>query len=225
MWQANIVGFSKQHTVYAIDALGDAGGSVQQVPLTSMEDVTGWMSETLTGLGIERAHIVGHSFGGGYAANFARIHPEQVQTLTLLEPAFALNFPSLSVMFWATIGSLEFLPEPWRQYGLAQLSGEEMDEVASDDPMARMISAASAYYSTALPTPTTLTTEELKKLSMPVYVALADVSPITENGAAENAGQIPHVTVRVWANTTHSLPMEVAEELTSELSRFWTDSE
>ena len=225
MWQSNLVGFSKEHTVYAIDALGDAGGSLQQVPLTSMDDVTSWMSETLTELGIERAHIVGHSFGGGYAADFARRHPEQVQTLTLLEPAFALNDPSPSVLFWATVGSLEFLPETWRQYGLAQVSGEAVEDLASDDPLTRMISAASANYATSLPTPTTLTAEELKSLPMPVYVALADHSPITSNGAAEAASLIPHATVRVWAHTTHSLPMQVADDLSSELTQFWRKGE
>lgn len=226
MWQSNIAGFSERHTVYAIDALGDAGRSLQSVPLKDMKDVTGWMSETLDGLGIGRAHIIGHSFGGGYAANFAQNYPEHVQTLTLLEPAFALNFPSFSVLFGATVGSMEFLPESWRNEGLALITGEAPSDIASDDPMARMITAANTYYSASLPTPETLTAEELAtKLGMPIYIALAENSPITGEKAAENAKLIPQATVKVWANTTHSLPMEVADELASVLNQFWRENE
>lgn len=225
MWQTNITEFSQHHTVYAIDALGDAGKSVQSVPLMDMNDVTGWISETLDRLGIERAHIVGHSFGGGYAANFAQAHPEQTQTLTLLEPAFALSYPTFSTLFWATVGSMEFLPESWRNYGLAQITGEDASNIASDDPLAQMIKAASTYYSASLPTPKTLTEEELAEFSMPIYVALAENSPITSKKSAENAAIIPKATVKVWENTTHSLPMEVAKELAIELNEFWNKNQ
>lgn len=225
MWQTNIPGFSKQHTVYAFDMLGDAGKSMQSVPLKDIRDVTGWISETLDGLGIKRAHIVGHSFGGGYAANFVQDHPEQVQTLTLLEPVFALNFPPLSTLFWGTVGSIELLPEPWRNYGLAQMSGEASSDIASDDPMARMITAATTYYSASLPTPEKLTTEKLSKLDMPVYIALAENSPIAGKNAEENAKLIPEAAVKVWENTTHSLPMEVADKLALDLNQFWKENQ
>lgn len=225
MWQSNLIGFSKQHTVYALDALGDAGKSVQAVPLQKASDVSGWISEVFDGLGIERAHLVGHSFGGGYAADFARDYPEKVQTLTLLEPAFALNYPPFSTLFWASVGSIEFLPESWRNYGIAKLSGAKSSDVASDDPLAKMISAASTYYAASLPTPETLKTEELKNLEMPVYVALAETSAITGKKAEEQAALIPDVIVKVWANTTHSLPMEVPTELAQILNQFWARNE
>ena len=225
MWQSNIIGFSKQHTVYAFDALGDAGKSVQAVPLQKASDVSGWISEVFDGLGIERAHLVGHSFGGGYAADFARDYPERVQTLTLLEPAFALNYPPFSTLFWASVGSIEFLPESWRNYGIAKLSGAKSSDVASDDPLARMISAASTYYAASMPTPETLTNEELKKLEMPVYIALAEKSTITGKKAEEQAALIPNATVKVWANTTHSLPMEIPVELAQALNQFWKENE
>lgn len=225
MWQKNMTGFTKNHTVYAVDALGDAGKSVQSAPLENIEDVTDWISETLDGLSIKRAHVVGHSFGGGYAANFALRHPGQVQTLTLLEPAFALNIPPFSTLFWASVASMGFLPEAWRNYGLAKISGADTSDIASDDPIARMVKAAATYYSLSLPTPKTLTTAELEKLDMPVYIALADHSPITGKKAVENANKIPNATVRVWTNTTHSLPMEVVDELATDLNVFWADKQ
>lgn len=223
MWQANISAFSESHTVYALDALGDAGKSMQLVPLRAIDDVLAWIDQTLDELSLNQVHIVGHSFGAGFAANYAKAYPERVRTLTLMEPAFALNYPSLSVLFWATVATLEFLPESWRNHGLAAMTGEDVSSVATDDPLAKMISAATAHYIASLPTPPTLTENELSALAMPVYVALGGNSPITTSKTEENARLIPHVTVRTWENSTHSLPMEVASELAVELEQFWRE--
>ena len=227
MWKINLPGFSKEHTVYSIDVLGDTGKSTQLVPFKTIDDVTGWLNEVIENMNIGDVHLVGHSFGGGYVADYAAAYPKHVQSLTLLEPAFALNSPSASVLFWATVSSMEFLPKAWRDKGLAKMTGEDLSEVtaASEDPLTRMISAAAVYYSASLPTPATLKAEQINKLDMPVYVALGDHSPITGEKAKKNAALIPDGTVKVWENTTHSLPMEVPDELASELNEFWRKSQ
>lgn len=61
----------------------------------------------------------------------------------------------------------------------------------------------------------------MKALSIPVYVALADNSPITTPTTKEKAELIPNAEVKIWESTTHSLPMEVAEALADELNIFW----
>lgn len=220
MWIENMPDFIENRTVYAFDALGDAGKSTQTVPLTDAKDVSGWISQTLTELNIKRAHIVGYSFGGGYVADFALTHPEQVATLTLLDPAFALNFPSLPILFWATVSSMEFLPETWRNHGLAQMTGNSTEDASSDDALVRMIRAATSSYVSSLPTPATLSDEDLRRLKMPVYIGLGENSPITK-GAEEKAKLIPKGEVKVWKGATHSLPMEVTSELDAELEVFW----
>jgi len=222
MWYANISLFTHKHTVYAFDALGDAGMSVQSAPIETLEDMAGWISETLDALGTGPVHLVGHSFGGGNAASFALAHPEQVATLTLLEPAFALNFPSASTLLWAMVGSAPFLPKSWRDYGIAKMSGEDAQDVSSDDPVARMITLASSSYASSLPNPKTLTQQDWDSLGIPVYVALSDNSPITGPKALENAQKIPGAAVKVYENTTHSLPMQVPAELAADLDRFWS---
>jgi pimeloyl-ACP methyl ester carboxylesterase len=224
MWRDNLAGCMTNHTVYALDALGDAGKSYQTVPFHSYEDTVGWISETLKFLKIGKAHLVGHSFGAGFAANFALLYPEQVATAALLEPAFALNYPSAGVLFWATVGSLGFLPKPWRDYGLAKMTGGDPQVVSSGDAMARMITAASAGFSAKLPAPKTLSANELKQLAMPVYVALGGKSPITGKGAAKNVRCIPKVTARLFENGTHSLPMEYPEKIGEALNGFWGEN-
>jgi len=72
MWGENIPDFIKTHPVYAFDALGDVGRSIQSAPLVSPVDQAVWVDETLAGLKLERVHLVGHSFGGSTAAITAR---------------------------------------------------------------------------------------------------------------------------------------------------------
>jgi len=221
MWIDNINDFSKENRVYAIDALGDAGKSRQEVPLKDINDVNTYIREVMDKLGLDKVNLVGHSFGGGYASNFAIACPEKINTLVLLEPAFALNYPSASVMFWATVSSIDFLPKSIRDYGLSQISNEDVSNISSDDPLAKMISIGSSGFETELPTPKVLSEEEIMSFDIPVYVAVADNSLITTDKTTERAELFPKGRVKVYKNTTHSLPMEVSKELTDDLNEFW----
>ena len=73
-------------TVYAVDLPGH-GGSTKDVgdgDLASLVDVVaGFMDE----MGVEKAHLFGHSMGGAVAASFAIQHPERVQSLSLIASA------------------------------------------------------------------------------------------------------------------------------------------
>ena len=53
----------------------------------SIDDMALHYADLLDGLGLDRVHVVGHSFGGRVAASFAAIFPERVLSLSLLAPA------------------------------------------------------------------------------------------------------------------------------------------
>ncbi|MDR1560320.1 MAG: hypothetical protein LBS84_11620 [Clostridiales bacterium] len=117
---------------------------------------------------------------------------------------------------------VSFLPEAWRNRGLAELSGESSSDIDRADRLVRMIAAASSSYANSLPLPVTLSERLLKTgLPMPVYIALSYNSPMTGDKALEQAELIPNAEIRVWENTTRSLPTEV----TAELEAFWTRNE
>jgi pimeloyl-ACP methyl ester carboxylesterase len=65
-----------------------------------MTDLATDLLSLLDALGIECAHLVGHSFGGCVALEVARRRPERVGRLVLLEPplGFALSQPTLAVL-------------------------------------------------------------------------------------------------------------------------------
>jgi pimeloyl-ACP methyl ester carboxylesterase len=223
MWGDNLPDYIQNRTVYAFDTLGDTGLSVQTVSMTGIADAARWVDEAMAGLDIERAHLVGHSQGGGLAAAVAVRYPERLASLTLLEPILTLGMLPLSAILASIPASLPFVPDAWREAALNRIGGVEAEEVDPNDPLARMIAVGSRDYdSSSIPNPTILTDDELRALPMPVYVAIAsDTSLAGGEAAAEKAQLIPDAQVKIWPDTTHSLPMQVAPALDAELETFW----
>jgi pimeloyl-ACP methyl ester carboxylesterase len=93
MWSPNIADFSKDYRVYAIDVMGQAGKSIPDPdePIRDAADLVGWLSATLDGLNLDRIFLVGMSFGGWLALNFALTAPARVRKLVLLSPAASLQ--------------------------------------------------------------------------------------------------------------------------------------
>lgn len=224
MWQGNLPGYAEERRVLAFDALGDAGLSVQGVPLGSFEDTASWMREVLTELAPEGAHIVGHSMGGAWAAMYAREYPGDVVSLALLDPVFTFAYPPAGMMAWTMLASLPGLPQSLRETALGKVGGGEYDGA---DSMARMIAAGAEHYAASLPTPTLITDEQATHFTMPVYVAIASNDSLAGGqGAADRAKAVlPDSAVEIWPKTTHSLPMQVAAPLQDRLEAFWAAKE
>ena len=71
----------------ALDLPGH-GGSSKEVGDGSLRTLARAVIATLDALGVERAHLVGHSLGGAVAARLALDHPERVSSLSLICPAY-----------------------------------------------------------------------------------------------------------------------------------------
>ena len=222
MWATNLGGLLAQRTVYALDALGDAGMSVQTRAIASSADQGAWIEQTFARLGLPRFHLVGHSFGGWLAANYAARHPARVQTLDLLEPVFVFQGLRWQVYAVTIPAALPFLPQRLRDLMLERIGG--VSSLDRSDPMTALIADATDSYALTLPLPDRLTDEQLRGLRMPVYVALAGDSFMHDAAEAVRVASatVPHLTIRNWAGATHSLPMERPREIDDELLAFFT---
>jgi pyruvate dehydrogenase E2 component (dihydrolipoamide acetyltransferase) len=85
-WLFNIGPLSAAADVVALDLPGH-GQSAITLPAPSVEALAGFVAAFLDGLGIARAHLVGHSIGGAVAAQLALDQPERVAGLVLVAPA------------------------------------------------------------------------------------------------------------------------------------------
>lgn len=222
MWSENLVSWIGQRTVYAFDPMGDAGLSIQRLPLTRFEDQAEWISRAVAALGVDRAHVIGHSFGGANAAVFALRHPEQVASLTLVEPVMVIESLPASMYVWATAVLLP-LPPGVKDRALAQIGGVSVADVRERTPMSVMIDAAARGYVTQLPHPRRLTDGEWRSLSMPLRIDLGGRQSVAGGQrAAERVRNLrPEATVIVWPDATHSLPMQERDALGPALLKLW----
>ncbi len=86
IWVFNQEALAASRTVYALDLPGHGGSSkdVGEGDLNSfVETVAGFLDE----MGVEKAHLFGHSMGGAVAGSFALAHPEKVESLILAASA------------------------------------------------------------------------------------------------------------------------------------------
>lgn len=220
MWAANLPAIAATRSVYAIDALGDAGLSQQTVALKDGADQAAWLDQVFSALDLKSVHLVGHSFGGWSAANYASRYPARVTTLTLLEPVVTFVGLNLDVIIKSIPVSLPFLPKAWREGFLRDIGGGT--ETDLNDPMARMIALGLEYYAAKLPAPEQLSNEQLQRWNMPVFVAMAGKSVLHDGKKAVVVANenVKDVQAKLWPEATHSLPIEVASELNLEMTNF-----
>jgi pimeloyl-ACP methyl ester carboxylesterase len=86
MWSINIAAFSKAHRVYAVDVMGQPSKSIPNEPICNAADFVSWLTATLDALRLDRVSLVGMSFGGWLALNYAVAVPQRVRKLVLLSP-------------------------------------------------------------------------------------------------------------------------------------------
>ncbi len=87
-WLFNQPALAERYRVVALDLPGH-GGSAKTVETGSLEELAEAVSGLLATVGIDSAHLVGHSLGGSVAVQLATDKPELVRSLTLIGSAGA----------------------------------------------------------------------------------------------------------------------------------------
>ena len=90
MWDQQVQVFAQHYTVIRYDLRGYGKTAMPAGVFASHEDLAGLLSF----LRVEKTHLVGLSYGGRIAIDFALIYPEIVETLVLGAPDVGGNTPS-----------------------------------------------------------------------------------------------------------------------------------
>jgi pimeloyl-ACP methyl ester carboxylesterase len=87
-WIPNIAALSAHYRTYALDSIYDFGLSVRHGNIKKPEDLVTWLDEVLTVLVPEGLlSLVGLSYGGWLASQYALRFPERLHKIVLLAPA------------------------------------------------------------------------------------------------------------------------------------------
>lgn len=86
-WFPEIMAFSSNYRVYAVDIIGEAGNSEEYRPDINSDVFALWMLDVLDSLNLKEATVIGNSLGGWMALKFATAFPERITNLVLLASA------------------------------------------------------------------------------------------------------------------------------------------
>ena len=105
-WNGVVEQLKSQFTCYAPDLPGYGQSDPQDD--VSFEKQVEWVGALLTGLGLERPHLVIHDVGSNYGFAFTAKHPERVGKLTIFNGSF---FPDFEWHFWGKVWRVPVLGE------------------------------------------------------------------------------------------------------------------
>ncbi|MEO3876465.1 alpha/beta fold hydrolase [Nonomuraea sp. B12E4] len=220
-WYPQIAALGEHHPVYAIDTLDDPGRSVQRVVAKDSRDNAAWLEEVLAGLGLDRVHLVGLSYGGWLALNQVIYAPGRLASIAPLDPAGLEQVPAARFLF-STLGGLFAMPAPrrLRPWFARVLANHAL--VAPRQLMAPIMLSIRTFRPSSRPSARPFTDEELRSINLPALVLLAQRSILVSARPALARAQslIPGVRAEIVPGIGHGLPAEAPDLVNARLLRF-----
>ncbi|MGW5237408.1 alpha/beta fold hydrolase [Monashia sp. NPDC004114] len=215
------------HRVVAADQLGFGRTVPSEGHEYSMESWVAHAVALLDTLGINRASVVGNSFGGAVALRLASAHPSRVERLVLMGSVgvpFAITEGLESV--WGFQPSVDAMRELLGAF--AYDTSLVSDDLARDRYAAAVADGADARFATMFPAPRqrwvdamALPAEQLRAISAPTLLIHGrDDQVIPLETSLELVRLIDDVQLHVFGRCGHWTQIEKAADFNSLLTRF-----
>ncbi len=202
--------------MYALDTLGDVGKSkARQLP-ANRDGFANWLGDVLDGLHIPAADLMGISYGGFLAVNFALKFKERVRRLILLCPGIPLGPFTLQWM----IRGMPMILRPsvptvrWFIKGASTTRNQ-------DDLMHVFITGMTSARSMKILRPS-IHKDEWKQLQMSILLLIGDHEIMYEPAKAIRQAKqlIPHIQAELIENAGHFLLADQAEKVNQKMLKF-----
>jgi pimeloyl-ACP methyl ester carboxylesterase len=105
-----------RHRLYAPDIVGQPGLSAQTRPSPKGDGHAFWVEDVLDGLGLERAPLVGLSYGAGLAIRTMGLAPERVSRAALVSPAGIAAGPVLRMLVGVAVPMVLYRLRPTEEH-------------------------------------------------------------------------------------------------------------
>lgn len=219
VWFANVGDLVPGHRVYAVDLMGDFGRSVHDgAPLRGAGDLVAWLDALFDELGLDGAHLCGHSYGAWIALNYALHAPQRLGRLVLLDPTNCFVGMSPRYLMHGLPMLLKPTVERVRAFHRWETGGDP------EDPVWRgfLDSTATARRSkvVAMRRPKA---QDLRACTVPTLVLLAEHSRAHDVPRAAAAARrlLPEASVVTLSQASHhSIPTERPAELNRLVAEF-----
>ena len=168
IWCRNAGPLSQHYRVFAVDVMGEVNKSIPSRKIESRQGLADWVEDLFTGLNIDRACLVGNSFGGFLTLNTVLLQPDRVQKAVLISPAatFAQMWPWW-VYFFPAYGT------GWKPL-LRRAYAWIWQGFPVDESIARLRQISSLGGVPRHIPPSIFTDEELRQIQTPILLLIGD---------------------------------------------------
>jgi pimeloyl-ACP methyl ester carboxylesterase len=225
-WVTNIEALSTTYRTYAVDNIYDFGRSVCSRSIKNVDDFTDWLDELFTALELENhINLVGLSYGGWLAGEYALRFPGRLDKVILLAPAgtvLPLRMAWISRALLCTLPVRYFTRSfmRWLLQDLAQRDedGRKMVEEWADFTYTAMRSFAPRR----MLIPTVFSDTELQGIKLPILYLVGEHEKMyPARKALERLHRVaPQIKTEIIPGAGHDLTIVQAEMLNRKVLDF-----
>lgn len=219
MWYPNIASLSKDHRVFAIDFILEAGKSYLYNDIESVEKVIDWYEEVLFVLELDSFHLIGASRGGWLAVNLALTNREKIKSLVLLSPAQTFTWIKPSMDLLKNVVTLLSSKEKQPAQSLESMSSNVAhisDTYLKQYQLGLEKDSDNKFLTRMRP----FSNEELRSLAMPVLVLIGDDDIINGERTIEIANTLPRGKGEIVKNAGHFVSIDQAATVNEKIRAF-----
>jgi pimeloyl-ACP methyl ester carboxylesterase len=225
-WIPNIKALAKSYSVYAVDNIYDYGLSIYKQPITSPADYVNWLDELFSGLDLENhIKLMGLSYGGWLASQYALRFPDRLDKIVLLAPAGTV----LPLRFeWIIRAVLCFVPHRfftktflfWLLEDFAQK--DEDSRIMLEEEVDAVVERMRCYKPIRLIRPTVLTDVELKRINVPALFLVGEHEKIySASKAIQRLKRVaPQIKTEMLPDAGHDVTIVQAEMVNKKVIEF-----
>ena len=223
MWWPNVKALSTEYRTIAVDQIGDFGRSLcTRLPQT-MNDFSAWLNDLFAALELpDRVNLMGISYGGAIAAEYALHFPERLNKLILLAPGatvLRLNTRFLVRLLLSAAGKQRTLPSliRWMFTDMAR-----KDPAWIDHTIELLLTNMRSLERRRIAMPKVWSDVDWQRLSVPTLFLVGEHEVIypAKKAAARLRRTAPSVTAEIVADAGHDLTFAQAETVNLKVLEF-----
>lgn len=217
MWKPQVDTLCKHYRCITYDLRGHGDSSVPTGPYSHHDD----LYAVLASLGIKQAHVVGLSLGGEIAIDFTLTHPDQVQSLTLMDSSLGGYASTVDWNVHALQFGLDVAKKNWIGHNVFAITRKNPRAIHAVKRMVEHYSGWLWFHTDIREKLHPSAMSRLKEIAVPTQILLGERDiPYFHTIADILEREIPHMRKITISHAGHMVNLEKPHDVNDILEKF-----